>query len=70
MALRSMTSWRAALTNEAWRGPADRDRRTRLAPSAILGALPPPALILAGIISVQVGAGLAKELFVVVPPAA
>jgi inner membrane transporter RhtA len=45
-------------------------RKTRLTPGAILGALPPPALILAGIVSVQVGAGLARQLFAVVPPAA
>ena len=57
------------LTNEARHGRADRARRTRFTPSAILGALPPPALILTGIVSVQVGAGLAKELFTVIPPA-
>src|SRR6266487_1953166 len=45
-------------------------RRSRLTPATVLGAIPPPALILAGIISVQVGAGLAKQLFAVVPPAA
>jgi inner membrane transporter RhtA len=45
-------------------------RKPWLTPAAILGALPPPALILAGIVSVQVGAGLAKQLFTVVPPAA
>ncbi len=45
-------------------------RAARLTPGAILGALPPPALILAGIVSVQVGAGLAKQLFSVVAPAA
>ncbi|MCW2904559.1 MAG: protein of unknown function transrane [Streptosporangiaceae bacterium] len=33
-----------------------------------LGAVPPPALILLGIVSVQVGAGLAKHLFDRVPP--
>ncbi|HKB29526.1 MAG TPA: hypothetical protein VKD26_01685, partial [Streptosporangiaceae bacterium] len=60
----------ATMTNEAWRHPADRSRGVRIAPSAILGALPPPALILAGIVSVQVGAGLAKQLFPVIPPAA
>ncbi len=45
-------------------------RKSRLTPGAILGALPPSALILAGIVSVQVGAGLASRLFAVVPPAA
>ena len=35
-----------------------------------LGALPPSALVLAGIISVQVGAGLAGRLFSQAPPAA
>jgi inner membrane transporter RhtA len=60
----------ATLTNEAWRHSAERSRGMRMAPSAILGALPPPALILAGIVSVQVGAGLAKQLFPVIPPAA
>ncbi|WP_067465371.1 EamA family transporter [Actinomadura macra] len=35
-----------------------------------LGSVPPPALILVGIISVQVGAGLAKHLFDRMPPSA
>jgi inner membrane transporter RhtA len=43
-------------------------RRARFTPAAVLGALPPPALILAGIVSVQVGAGLAKQLFAIAPP--
>jgi inner membrane transporter RhtA len=44
-------------------GPADRfpARTGALRPS--LGSVPPPALILLGIVSVQVGAGLAKNLF-------
>jgi inner membrane transporter RhtA len=33
-----------------------------------LGAVPPPALILLGIVSVQIGAGVAKHLFVRLPP--
>jgi inner membrane transporter RhtA len=33
-----------------------------------LGAVPPPALILLGVVSVQVGAGLAKHLFDRLPP--
>jgi inner membrane transporter RhtA len=33
-----------------------------------LGALPPPALILLGILSVQIGAGLAKHMFDRMPP--
>lgn len=36
----------------------------------LLGAVPPPVLVLSGIVSVQVGAGLAAKLFSVVPPAA
>lgn len=35
-----------------------------------LGSVPPPALILLGIVSVQVGAGLAKHLFERMPPTA
>ncbi|HEX2313073.1 MAG TPA: EamA family transporter [Thermomonospora sp.] len=35
-----------------------------------LGAIPPPALVLLGVVSVQVGAGLAKQLFSVLPPTA
>lgn len=58
------------LANEAWRRPRHGARRARLATASRLGALPPPALILVGIISVQVGAGLAKQLFAVLPPAA
>ncbi len=57
-----------ALTNEAYGSGGTRGARLR--PAAILGALPPSALILAGIVSVQVGAGLAKQLFAVAPPAA
>jgi inner membrane transporter RhtA len=33
-----------------------------------LGAVPPPALVLLGVVSVQVGAGLAKHLFDRLPP--
>jgi inner membrane transporter RhtA len=33
-----------------------------------LGALPPPAMVLCGVVSVQVGAGLAKHLFDRLPP--
>ncbi|GAA2089175.1 EamA family transporter [Actinomadura alba] len=40
----------------------------RRAPLFTLGAVPPPALILLGIVSVQVGAGLAKNLFDRLPP--
>jgi threonine/homoserine efflux transporter RhtA len=35
-----------------------------------LGAVPPPALVLLGIVSLQVGAGLAKDLFDRLPPSA
>lgn len=35
-----------------------------------LGAVPPPGFILAGIVSIQVGAALAKNLFAVLPPEA
>lgn len=35
---------------------------------AAAGAVPPPGLILLGIVSVQVGAGVAKQLFGVLPP--
>lgn len=35
-----------------------------------LGSVPPPALVLLGVVSVQVGAGLAKNLFTAVPPSA
>lgn len=38
-------------------------------PGAVLGAVPPPALLLVGILSVQVGAGLAKHLFADASPA-
>ncbi|GAA4211266.1 EamA family transporter [Actinocatenispora rupis] len=41
----------------------------RLARTAI-GAVPPPGLILLGIVSIQVGAALAKNLFGVFPPTA
>ena len=38
--------------------------------NALLGAVPPPVLVVTGIVSVQVGAGLADRLFTEVPPAA
>lgn len=43
-------------------GPFPRDGLVALAARA-LGAVPPPAQVLAGILSVQVGAALAKQLF-------
>ena len=43
-------------------GPLPRDGLVALAGRAI-GAVPPPAQVLAGILSVQVGAALAKQLF-------
>ncbi len=46
-------------------GPFPRDGLVALAGRA-LGAVPPPAQVLAGILSVQVGAALAKQLFGVV----
>ncbi|WP_037559100.1 EamA family transporter [Spirillospora albida] len=45
-------------------GPGSRSR------ALSLGSVPPPALILLGIVSVQVGAGLAKNLFDRLPPSA
>lgn len=44
-------------------GRADRFRARTGAFRTSFGAVPPPALILLGIVSVQVGAGLAKNLF-------
>ncbi|HEY8478905.1 MAG TPA: EamA family transporter, partial [Spirillospora sp.] len=46
--------------------------RARAAAARVLslGSVPPPALIILGIISVQVGAGLAKDLFDRLPPSA
>ena len=44
-------------------GRADRFRARTTGITASLGSVPPPALILLGIVSVQVGAGLAKNLF-------
>lgn len=37
---------------------------------AAFDAIPPPGLILLGVVSIQVGAGLAKNLFVALPPSA
>ncbi|HJE58249.1 MAG TPA: EamA family transporter [Nocardiopsis listeri] len=42
----------------------------RLSPSAVLDSMPPVWLILIGIVSVQTGAGVAKNLFEALPPAA
>jgi inner membrane transporter RhtA len=44
------------------------DRFAHWARRLSLGAMPPPALILVGIVSVQSGAGLAKHLFDQLPP--
>ncbi|MEU3309597.1 EamA family transporter [Nocardiopsis sp. NPDC055551] len=43
---------------------------SRLSPGAVLDSMPPVWLILIGIVSVQTGAGLAKNLFEALPPAA
>ena len=48
------------------RGAWPRGRAAGLRPT--LGSVPPPALILLGIVSVQVGAGVAKNLFTQVSP--
>ncbi|HLL34887.1 MAG TPA: EamA family transporter, partial [Streptomyces sp.] len=48
--------------DKAERGPFPRSSPTALAGRA-LGAIPPPALVLLGIVSVQVGAAVAKHLF-------
>lgn len=50
-------------------GPVGTALPTRLARSAV-GAVPPTMLILLGIVSIQVGAALAKNLFGVFPPSA
>ncbi|MFS2293293.1 MAG: EamA family transporter [Actinomadura sp.] len=53
-------------------GPPQRARSPRAGVRGVLslGSVPPPALIVLGIISVQVGAGLAKDLFDRLPPSA
>jgi inner membrane transporter RhtA len=62
-------SFSGAAERPVGRGQGRTARRgARLTPAAVLGALPPSALILAGIVSVQVGAGLAKQLFAIAPP--
>ncbi|WP_131741553.1 EamA family transporter [Actinomadura roseirufa] len=45
-------------------------RETGRARALSLGSVPPPALVLLGIVSVQVGAGVAKHLFDRMPPTA
>ena len=45
-------------------------RSTRLSPGTLLDSMPPVWLILIGIVSVQTGAGVAKNLFEALPPAA
>ncbi|WP_018656556.1 EamA family transporter [Actinomadura flavalba] len=52
-------------------GTPRRAGRPPSVPSApSLGAVPPPALVMLGILSVQLGAGVAKNLFPVLPPSA
>jgi inner membrane transporter RhtA len=57
---------------QAWAGEPLRARRFR--PGAVLraasDAIPPPGLVLLSVLSVQLGAGLAKHLFAVLPPSA
>ncbi|MFC9976452.1 DMT family transporter [Spirillospora sp. NPDC127200] len=50
--------------------PAAAGRLPRRSALWSLGSVPPPALILFGILSVQIGAGLAKHLFDRLPPSA
>ena len=56
----------------AWAGEPLRARRFR--PGAVLrraaDAIPPPGLVLLAVLSVQLGAGLAKHLFAQLPPSA
>jgi threonine/homoserine efflux transporter RhtA len=51
-----------------WYGRVARFRTRRSGLRLSLGSVPPPALILLGIVSVQVGAGLAKNLFTQLSP--
>jgi inner membrane transporter RhtA len=53
---------RAVNVDETERGPSTRSSPTALSGRAF-GAIPPPALVLLGIVSVQVGSALAKHLF-------
>ena len=55
-----MRAWPPCTSTGA--GPLPRVNLVGLAGRA-LGAVPPPAQVLAGIVSVQVGAALAKQLF-------
>ena len=41
-----------------------------MTPAALLGSVPPSALVLTGVVSVQVGAGVAARMFTLIPPAA
>jgi inner membrane transporter RhtA len=52
------------------RGPAAGARRRDAAWQGLWGAVPPSVLVVTGIFSVQLGAGLAARLFTQVPPAA
>ncbi|MEV5410586.1 EamA family transporter [Thermopolyspora sp. NPDC052614] len=58
------------MTASAWSGEPYREGRIR--PGALLraasDAIPPPGLVLLAIMSVQLGAGLAKNLFAQLPP--
>ncbi|WP_306362552.1 DMT family transporter [Nocardia sp. CC227C] len=54
--------------DRAWQSPERRPFRQRVAQQG-LGGVPPTALVLAGIVSVQIGAAFAKQLFAVTGPA-
>src|SRR5215470_6999360 len=51
-------------------GPAPPAPPPPRGPVALLGSVPPSVLVLTGVVSVQVGAGLAARLFTQIPPAA
>ncbi|GIH70035.1 EamA family transporter [Sphaerimonospora thailandensis] len=61
------------MTSESLPGPAE-PYRARFRPGVVLraasGAVPPSGLVLLAVLSVQLGAGLAKNLFAQLPPSA
>ncbi|MGS2644823.1 EamA family transporter [Streptosporangium sp. LJ11] len=62
------------MTAEALQGPAEPYKQSLLKPGALLkaasDAVPPSGLVILAILSVQVGAGFAKDLFSQLPPSA
>ena len=68
---RSAWALRSCRPSESWPGPANGARKTWQSGAVrLVNRIPPVWLVISGIISVQFGAAIAKDLFHLIPPTA